>query len=70
MIRRAGQRTTEIDRRGFLRGALAYLECHLRHAQEAGDHTIFIAEVEDVQTRAGEPLLYFHGKYNALGKEL
>jgi flavin reductase (DIM6/NTAB) family NADH-FMN oxidoreductase RutF len=53
-----------------LRGALAYLECHLRHAQEAGDHTIFIAEVEDVQTRAGEPLLYFHGKYNALGKEL
>ncbi len=53
-----------------LRGALAYLECHLRHEQEAGDHTIFIAEVEDVQTRAGEPLLYFHGKYNALGQEL
>jgi flavin reductase (DIM6/NTAB) family NADH-FMN oxidoreductase RutF len=53
-----------------LRGALAYLECHLRHAQEAGDHTIFIAEVEDVVSREGEPLLYFHGKYSRLGREL
>lgn len=53
-----------------LRGALAYLECHLRHVQEAGDHTIFIAEVEDVQTREGQPLVYFHGKYNNLGGEL
>jgi flavin reductase (DIM6/NTAB) family NADH-FMN oxidoreductase RutF len=53
-----------------LRDALAYLECHLRHAQEAGDHTIFIAEVEDVVIRKGDPLLYFRGKYNALGEDL
>ena len=31
-----------------LHGALAYLECRLLTAQDAGDHTIFIAEVEDV----------------------
>ncbi len=54
----------------ILRGALAYLECHLQHAQDAGDHTIFIAEVEDVVTREGDPLLYFRGKYNALGDDL
>src|SRR6266852_2190697 len=29
-----------------LQGALAYLECRLQSAQDAGDHTIFIAEVE------------------------
>ena len=31
-----------------LQGALAYLECRLHSAQPAGDHTIFIAEVEEV----------------------
>src|SRR5215468_5155302 len=29
-----------------LEGALAYLECRLHTTQDAGDHTIFIAEVE------------------------
>jgi flavin reductase (DIM6/NTAB) family NADH-FMN oxidoreductase RutF len=46
-----------------LRGALAYLECRLHSAQPAGDHTIFIAEVEDVVVREGEPLLYFRSHY-------
>lgn len=50
-----------------LRGALAYLECRLHTAQDAGDHTIFIAEVEDVVVREGNPLLYFQGKYRTLG---
>ncbi len=46
-----------------LRGALAYLECRLHTTQPAGDHTIFIAEVEDVVVREGEPLLYFRSQY-------
>jgi flavin reductase len=46
-----------------LQGALAYLECRLHTAQPAGDHTIFIAEVEDVVVREGEPLLYFRSQY-------
>ena len=53
-----------------LRGALAYLECRLQSAQDAGDHTIFIAEVEDVVVRTGEPLLYFQSGYRAIGPEL
>lgn len=52
-----------------LRGALAYLECHLRSTHEAGDHTIFIAEVEDLVVRQGDPLLYFRGKYHSIGSE-
>lgn len=49
-----------------LNGALAYLECRLHTAQDAGDHTIFIAEVEDVVVREGEPLLFFRGNYRAI----
>jgi flavin reductase (DIM6/NTAB) family NADH-FMN oxidoreductase RutF len=53
-----------------LHGALAYLECKLRSAEVAGDHTIFIAEVEDVVVREGEPLLFFRGKYRKVGEEI
>jgi flavin reductase (DIM6/NTAB) family NADH-FMN oxidoreductase RutF len=52
-----------------LHGALAYLECRLHTAQDAGDHTIFIAEVEDVVVREGDPLLYFRGEYRQIGTE-
>jgi flavin reductase len=54
----------------MLRGALAYLECRLHSAKDAGDHTIFIAEVEDVVVRQGDPLLFFRGKYRRVGEEL
>jgi len=50
-----------------LHGALAYLECRLHSAEDAGDHTIFIAEVEDVVVREGSPLLYFRGNYRKIG---
>jgi flavin reductase (DIM6/NTAB) family NADH-FMN oxidoreductase RutF len=54
----------------MLRGALAYLECKLQSTQEAGDHTIFIAAVEEVVVRQGEPLLFFRGKYRKIGEEV
>ena len=54
----------------MLHGALAYLECRLDSAQVAGDHTIFIAQVEDVVVREGEPLLFFRGKYRKVGEEV
>ncbi|MGA7695920.1 MAG: flavin reductase family protein [Candidatus Sulfotelmatobacter sp.] len=52
----------------ILHGALAYLECRLQSAQAAGDHSIFIAEVEEVVVRQGEPLLFFRGKYRKMGQ--
>jgi len=51
-----------------LHEALAYLECRLHKAEDAGDHTIFIAEVEDVVVREGEPLLYFRSQYRGMQK--
>ena len=53
-----------------LHGALAYLECKLHSAELAGDHSIFIAEVEDVVVREGEPLLFFRGKYRKVGEDV
>jgi len=53
-----------------LNGSLAYFECRLHTAQVAGDHTIFIAEVENVVVRDGQPLLFFRGKYRKVGDEV
>lgn len=54
----------------MLKGSLAYLECRLHSAQDAGDHTIFIAEVEDVVVHKGEPLLFFRGEYRKVGDDI
>jgi len=54
----------------MLNGALAYLECRLQSVEEAGDHTIFVAEVEDVVLREGDPLLFFRGKYRQVGEPI
>jgi flavin reductase (DIM6/NTAB) family NADH-FMN oxidoreductase RutF len=53
-----------------LHGALAYLECRLHSEQDAGDHTIFIAEVEEVVVQEGDPLLFFRAKYRRVGEEI
>ena len=53
-----------------LHGALAYLECRLVSTHEAGDHTVFIAEVEDAVVREGEPLLFFRGDYRRIGDDV
>jgi len=44
-------------------GSLASLACRVTAAHDAGDHTIYIGTVETAATQAGEPLLYFGGKY-------
>lgn len=49
-----------------LHGALAYLECRLHSTQVAGDHTIFVGEVEGAVVREGSPLLYYGGQYKQL----
>lgn len=49
-----------------LDGALVFLECRLREMYLAGDHTLFVAEVEDIIVRSGAPLLYFCGKYRGI----
>ena len=50
----------------LLDGALAHLECRTLEHHDAGDHTIFIAEVERAEPKHGRPLLYYRGGYAQL----
>ena len=47
----------------LLEGALAHIACNLVASYVAGDHTIFIGEVEGAEIYIGEPLLYLRGDY-------
>lgn len=47
-------------------GALAHLVCRAHRALEAGDHTIFLGQVEALRYDGDDPLVYFGGRYRAL----
>lgn len=50
----------------LLDDALAHLECRILTHHDAGDHTIFVAQVERAEPREGRPLLYYRGGYAQL----
>jgi flavin reductase len=50
----------------LLEDSLVRLACNVVASYIAGDHTIFIGEVESVEVFDGEPLLYFRGGYRAV----
>ena len=50
----------------LLDDALAHLECRLVARHEAGDHMLFIGEVERATARDARPLLYYRGGYAQL----
>ena len=52
----------------LLDGAVAWLECRARSSFEAGDHTIFVADVLSIELgRAGPGLAYVGGEYRSVG---
>jgi len=51
----------------ILEGALAYLECKVTQKIDGGDHTIYLGEIEQAETKEGKPLLFFRGGYRELG---
>ena len=50
----------------LLDDALAHLECRRIDRHDAGDHTIYIGEVERAEAMPGRPLLYYRGGYAQL----
>ena len=54
----------------LLHGASAWLECRTLSQQIAGDHCLFIAEVERFSATEAAPLLFHSGGYFALGSRL
>ena len=51
----------------LLPGALVALDCRVTGSLEAGDHTVYLGQVEAVETRQGDPLLYYAGGYRRIG---
>lgn len=50
----------------LLDGALAQLACNVVGEHPAGDHTIFLGEVESMESHEGQPLLFHRGQYRRL----
>ena len=49
-----------------LKDALVNLECRLIESSVAGDHTIFIGEIERTHIKEGNPLVYYRGSYRRI----
>ncbi|MES2688217.1 MAG: flavin reductase family protein [Pseudomonadota bacterium] len=54
----------------LIHGAAAWFECRTVSRQVAGDHKLFIAEVERFTLSEAAPLLFHAGGYFALGSRL
>ena len=54
----------------LLHGACAWFECKTVSHQTAGDHCLFIAEIEKFSGNDAAPLLFHAGHYAALGSRL
>ena len=59
-----GVASREGARGPLLAGALAWFDCAVRFEHPAGDHTLFVAEVERIELgREGTGLVYSEGRY-------
>ncbi|MGV9541492.1 flavin reductase family protein [Nocardia beijingensis] len=61
--------TVEFARRGpyaFVPGGLAEIGCRIVDRHPAGDHVLFIGEVEHLDYHDGAPLLFYTGSYRSL----
>jgi len=50
----------------LIAGALAHIECQITDTLEGGDHVIHVGRVEHIHMQAGDPLLFFQGRYRRL----
>lgn len=49
--------------------SLAHMTCRIYDAHKAGDHTLFIGEVEDLFVKEeGDPLAFFNGGYRLMAR--
>lgn len=53
----------------ILDGAVAYFIAQLMDTHPAGDHTLYIGRVEQIESQGGRPLLFHTGKYRQLASE-
>ena len=47
----------------LLRDALVNLDCRVVAIHDAGDHVLYVGEIEEAHVSKGEPLVFFRGGY-------
>ncbi|SDJ08677.1 flavin reductase family protein [Alteribacillus bidgolensis] len=50
----------------IIKDSLVNLACNVYDTHEAGDHTLFVGEVLNLNVQDGEPLAFFEGKYKQI----
>jgi flavin reductase (DIM6/NTAB) family NADH-FMN oxidoreductase RutF len=62
--------TLTADGTPLISGALAHFVCRRVAIYPAGDHSLFLGQVEDLSYQPGlAPLLYFGGRYHVIGEQ-
>ena len=46
--------------------SLGFMDCHVVDEYVAGDHTIFLGEVDEIQVNGGRPLIFFESRFARL----
>lgn len=59
--------TERLGESTVISGALATMDCRVTEAFQAGDHTVFIAEVEHIKVGFGHPLIFYESHFAELG---
>lgn len=59
---------TKVTGAPILEGTLAWMDCVLTQAHEAGDHTIYVGEIQAAGATEGTPLLWFERGYHRLAE--
>tara|TARA_Y100001960_G_C14435785_1_gene710057 strand:- start:206 stop:688 length:483 start_codon:yes stop_codon:yes gene_type:complete len=54
----------------FLAESLSSMDCKVVSTHVEGDHTVFIGLVEEIEVRSGSPLLFYEGRWAALGDNI
>jgi 3-hydroxy-9,10-secoandrosta-1,3,5(10)-triene-9,17-dione monooxygenase reductase component len=52
-----------------LANSLAWIECHIELVHEAGDHEFVLGRVVALEVGAGEPLLFYRGRFVNVARE-
>jgi flavin reductase (DIM6/NTAB) family NADH-FMN oxidoreductase RutF len=50
----------------ILEDTLAFIECRLYATYDGGDHTLYLGEILEAETREGKPLLFYRGGYRGI----
>lgn len=58
--------TTSAGGSPVIAGALAWVDCRIKVAFDAGDHQIVVGEVLNLEASNGKPLVFFQGQYHRL----